>query len=478
VSSAKKIAKNTTALVIGDVISKILSFVLIIYIAKYLGAAGLGKYSFAFAFVGLFGIISGLGIDTLIVRELARDKNKAATFIFNLSVMRLFLSFLMFTLIYVAINTMNYPDSTKMVVYIIGLSIIFNTLAGTFRSVFRASEQMEIDTVITIFERSIVCIGGPLILYLGYGLLALVYIVLLGSFLTLILSMNLAISRIPVKEYKIDWNFWKYALKQAVPLTFIVLFTTIYFQIDSVMLSAMKGDEAVGWYSAASRMTTSLTFIPAAFIGATFPIMSRLYTFSRDSLRFAYEKSFKYLFFIALPIAVGTTLMADHFIYFFYGDGFTNSIVALQILIWTEALVFLNILCGSMLYSINRQNASVFITGSGAFLNVVLNLILIPSYSYAGAAVATVATELLVLGQHVYLINRYEEIFPRFGGMGKAVVSSAIMGTFLLFFKLSWFIAIPLATLIYFSSLYLVRGFDDSDINILKQVFRKEKTTL
>lgn len=477
-STAKKIAKNTTALVVGDVISKIFSLVLIIYVAKYAGADGLGKYSFAFAFVGLFGIISGLGLDNLIVRELSRDKNKTCTFVFNLSVMRLFLSFFMFTLIYVAINTLNYPADTRMMVYIIGLSIILNILAGTFRSVFRASEQMGIDTIITIFERIIVCIGGPLILYSGYGLTSLVYIILLGSFSSLILSITLAIPRIQLKEYKIDWSFWKYALKQAVPLTSIALFATIYSQIDSVMLSVMKGDEAVGWYNAAYRMMTSLSFIPVAFIGATFPVMSRLYTSSRESLVFAYKTSFKYLFFIALPLAVGTTIMADHFIYFFYGDGFANSVLSLQILIWTEALIFLNLLFGSMLYSINRQNTGVFIAGASAILNVVLNLILIPSYSYAGAAAATVATELLVLILCLYIVYRYEGVIPNWRGLGKAAISSALMGIFLLLFNLSWFVAIPLAVFTYFSSLYLIRGFDESDMNILRQVFRKEKTTL
>lgn len=477
-NTAKRIAKNTTALVLGDIVSKILSFVLIIYIAKYVGAAGLGKYSFAFAFVGLFGIITGLGLDTLIVRELARDLDKTGKYIFNLSVMRILLSFLMFMLVYVTINFTSYPPDTRMLVYIIGISIIFNTLTGTFRSVFRASEQMEVDTVITVFERVLVCVGGPLILYLGYGLLTLGYVVLLGSFLSLVLSIILVISRIQLKGCKIDWSFWKYAFKQAVPLTLIALFATIYFQVGTVMLSMMKGDEAVGWYNAAYRMITSLNFISVAFIGATFPVMSKLYTSSRESLAIAYKASFKYLFFLALPMAVGTTIMADHFIYYFYGDGFTNSVLSLQILIWAEAFIFLTTLFGSMLYSINKQNTGVIITGSSALLNVVLNLILIPSYSYVGAAIATTAAELLVLILSIYIVYRYEGVFPQWGGIGKAAVSSALMGIFLVLFNLSWFVAIPLAALIYFSSLYLIQGFDESDMNILRQVFRKEKTTL
>jgi O-antigen/teichoic acid export membrane protein len=91
------------------------------------------------------------------------------------------------------------------------------------------------------------------------------------------------------------------------------------------MLSLMKGDAAVGLYSAAYQLINALGFIPVAFTAALLPVLSRLHITGQDSLRFAYQKSFKYLLLVALPIAVATTLVADRIILGIYSSGFSEA---------------------------------------------------------------------------------------------------------------------------------------------------------
>lgn len=113
-NTIQTIAKNTGALAISNVITSILGFFLLIYLARYLGEAGFGKYSFALSFTALFAIVANLGISNYIIRELARNKNLTNEYLTNVSVIKLLLSFIAFALIALTINLMDYPRDTTL----------------------------------------------------------------------------------------------------------------------------------------------------------------------------------------------------------------------------------------------------------------------------------------------------------------------------------------------------------------------------
>jgi O-antigen/teichoic acid export membrane protein len=152
-NTVQRIAKNTGALAISNVITAILGFFLLIYIARYLGEVGFGKYSFALAFTGLFAIIASFGINNYIIREIARNKEQTSESLANVSVIKLILSFLAFGFIVLTINLMDYPRDTTYAVYLFGVYMILTSFALTFRSVFQAYERMEYDAVVTVIEK-------------------------------------------------------------------------------------------------------------------------------------------------------------------------------------------------------------------------------------------------------------------------------------------------------------------------------------
>ena len=79
-NTVQTIAKNTGVLFAANIITNILSLILVIYIARYLGDVIYGKYSFALIFTGMFGVLTNLGLDPLIIREVAKDKSKASKY--------------------------------------------------------------------------------------------------------------------------------------------------------------------------------------------------------------------------------------------------------------------------------------------------------------------------------------------------------------------------------------------------------------
>jgi O-antigen/teichoic acid export membrane protein len=118
--------------------------------------------------------------------------------------------------------------------------------------------------------------------------------------------------------------------------------------------------------------------------------MSKYFKDSFDSFTYTYVRTFKYLFAAGLMIAVLVTFASERIILIFYGPEYQNSVIALQILIWATAITFISVLISSTCVSSGNQQIISKTAILAAFLNVILNLILIPSAGYVGAAVATV----------------------------------------------------------------------------------------
>jgi len=132
----KRIAKNTTALIIANITNMILGMLYGIYTARYLGAEGYGIISFSLAFINLFTIFGDIGLQQLMLREVARDKSLLGKYFGNILTTKIFLVLLAYTIIIVIINTLGYPESTIRIVYIMGISMICGTFTSLFNSVF------------------------------------------------------------------------------------------------------------------------------------------------------------------------------------------------------------------------------------------------------------------------------------------------------------------------------------------------------
>ncbi|MGB2840858.1 MAG: oligosaccharide flippase family protein [Halobacteriota archaeon] len=146
-NTIQRIAKNTAALFAAQFVVAILSLVLAIFIARSLGDVIFGKYSSALAFTALFAVFSDLGYNTLLIREVARDKSQAGKYPNNVLCMRALLSLVIFALIVITINVMGYPADTKNVVCLFGIYTLIISLSAVFKVTFRAFEKMNLEDV-------------------------------------------------------------------------------------------------------------------------------------------------------------------------------------------------------------------------------------------------------------------------------------------------------------------------------------------
>lgn len=431
--------------------------------------------SFALAFTGIFSIFSDWGLATLTVRAVARDKSLTRKYIGNIAVIKIVLVVVTFGLIALAINLLGYPEQTITVVYLIALSIIFGSFSNMFYSIFQAYEKMEFVSIGQLLSSALMISGAFFAISQGFSVVGFSFIYFVVSIIVLMYSWAICVWKFVNLRTEVDLSFWKVIIKDTLPFGFSAFFVSIYLWINTVMLSIMKGDVVVGWYSAAYRLVYVLLFIPSAYFSSIYPIMSRLYTTSEHSLKIGYEYSFRYMMIIAIPIGIGTTLLADKIILLIYGVEFVSSIIALQILIWAIFSSYLSHAPLFLLYSINKQKIYTYVVFVCMILNIILNIILIPKMSYIGAGVATLITEFtafLLLFSYIKTRQLGSPVSFRF--LLKIIICALFLGLFIIYLKDLIGLGLTLlgGAVAYLILLWVLHVFSEEDIRIFKSLLK------
>ena len=472
-STLQKITKNVSVVFISQIIAYLLGFFTIIYTARYLGANGFGIISLALSLSAIFGVIVDMGLNTLMTREIARNKSLSDKYISNASVMKVILAFLTFGLLALAVNIIGYSPLISDIIYIITLSVIITSFSGILTSFFQAHEKMEYISVSNILS-SVLLLSGTIIgIYFGFTITYFAIIYIVTSVVVFIYNLMIYLLKFSSIKFEIDISFWKPTLKEAWPFGIIFLSGMLYTYVDSIMLSILKGVEAVGWYSAAYRFMYIALLLPNAVNMAIFPVMSRLYAdSSKNNLTMLYERYFKYMIIIGIPIGLATIFLAKDLILLIYGTGYSESIICLQILVWAIVFTFAGASYVQLLQSINKQMIITKISLVCLVINVILNLILIPHFSYIGASFATLVTELILVNYIIYMTYRlgygisYKTVL---NDLFRVLIAATVMSLFIWYFiNLNFFVLVISGTIIYLICLYLVKGIDEVDMGIIR----------
>ncbi|HII81662.1 MAG TPA: flippase [Methanosarcina sp.] len=467
----RTIVKNATALIIMQITTMFLGLIFSIYLAKYLGVSDFGKYSFALSFTSMLAIIVDVGFNQLTVREISRDKTKLGKFVGNIIPLKIFLSFIYSMIIYLLLDLMKYPYDTKIVVYIFVIFTILNSFGGFFKSIFNAYEIMEYTSFISILEKIIIVSSGVTLLILGRSLIEVVSMYPIAALISIVLCSAILIKKISNFKFELNLPVWRYLFTSSIPFGIFSIFIAINYRIDTVMLSILKDDTTVGLYNAAYTLVLALNFIPASYINSIFPLISRLSVDKNSSLIIAYEKSLKYLLIIAIPLAIGTIILADKLIFLTYGEGFKDSSYALQILIIAVIPIFIHNVLGAIILAINREKDAIPMWAVCATMNITLNYMLIPKYGFVGASITTLISEIVICLQFYHFVNKnfYRISIQKI--IFKPLIGGLSMAIFLLFLReINIIILVIAASLVYFATIYKIDIFSEEDLNLLRKI--------
>ncbi|HDH07467.1 MAG TPA: flippase, partial [Candidatus Moranbacteria bacterium] len=234
---------------------------------------------------------------------------------------------------------------------------------------------------------------------------------------------------------EIDFSYWRKFLKESMPMGISVFITFLYFKLDTIMLSVIKTNADVGIYSAAYKIIENITFFPAMIAGLVLPLISRHIFSNKDKFEDISNKTFKVFFLLVVPLIVGTMFLSEGVINLIGGAGFEESANVLRVLVFALAFIFFGHFFNNILLVGNLQKKLMVALAFCAVFNITANLILIPRYSYAGAAITSVFTEMLVVSLTFYLVLKYLKYRPKIQHGVRILFSGLVMAAFLFVFK-------------------------------------------
>ena len=389
------IFKNTFWLAVATGVSRILTLILLIYVARILGATDFGVFTFAISFVYLLSIFSDLGLSQITTREFSREKEKEKEFSAILS-LKILLALGTMALTFIGSFFIT-PDS--VIRRIIWILVIYNSVNCFFEIIYaflRARQRMEYEALTKILQAVLITIFGFFVILNFPSVENLSYSYLFASLVLLIIV--LLFFHFKIYRLSLDWNkaIWQKFLAMSWPLALVTIFSVIHQYIDSAMMGYFGQITQTGWYNAASKLVR-VTLIPAALISQSFyPALSIAFKESKEKLQKIWNYQTEILFSLAIPLVIGGIVLAPRIIDFIYDQSFIPSIFAFQILIVMVGIIFLYYPFSQVLVASNQQKKVFWAVFYGVIINVVLNLILIPKFSLYGAAIATVITNLLI----------------------------------------------------------------------------------
>ena len=457
-----RIFKNTSSLFSAHLISRLGSLVITIWLMpRYFSESEFGGYFVAIALTNLIASLTELGMQNPLIREMTLHLQQTRHYLGNALIVRAILSIIAYSIMIVSGVLLYTPLIVEMIVFL-GLAEIANSLAQLYRCVFRAHEEMKYEALTVVAERGVfLLLGGGAILF-GYGLVAVCQAMLIAGCINLILSVVLTRYRFTPLSFQPSRETVKVLMQQALPFAIGNLFNLLYFRADAIMVSKLSPDgvDANTWYGLGYTIVNAFTILPGAFMmGAMFPVLSR--TWEREKGRFPWVYTFgmRWMLLSGLPLAVGLSILSPEITAVLFPT-YTPDVVAkvakaLQWLSWAGGLIFVTTAVLAVLRATDKRRAFSVLMGATAFLNICLNLFLIPRFSHVGAAIAMVISEAFLIVFGIGYISRniikFREAPLILPTLLKAAFLSAVMGIGLVLLKgvFSIWILIPLAVLFY-----------------------------
>jgi len=401
-----RMAKNTIAIGIGRLVSPLFNLILVIYIARVLGNEPFGIYSFTLNYLVIFQSVASLGFAYFIPREVAIRREDANRYLVNGCLIELVSALMFMSCMILVAFALGYPEDTMVAVTVASFALLPSTINVTFEAIYVSFERVEAVALVSLAESALKVALSLALLMNGYGIVAVFIVIVLSRVAATLLHTMIVHRHFFRLRFDLDLAFCRKMVRAALVFGLIDLLAYVFIKIDIVMISKMRGMADVGLYSAAWKILEVFFLIPGSFIAIIIPIYSRIYVRSREHFQGLIEISVRVLWIILFPMALWVFFYAEDLIQLIFGPNYTESILALKILIWSIIPFAADSVLGKALIAGGLQKADVWILAMGTVGNIVLNIYLIPRYGICGASGATGISILLTLLLKNFFLRR------------------------------------------------------------------------
>jgi O-antigen/teichoic acid export membrane protein len=367
----------------------LISFVVTIFVVRYLGPEDFGVISYAMSFAALFSAFAILGLESIIIRELVKNPEKRDELLGTGFWLRTIGAAISIIVIIITLFIIQEKFTLSVFILIAAASHFFQSFQ-IIDYFFRAKVQAKYSVYVqfsamllsSVFKVILILVGAPLI-----------YFVIAFSVEFVLAAAGFLIAYKANKLSVFNWHFsrllGKELMKDSWPLILSGIMVSLYMRIDQVMLKYMMDEKSVGYYAAAVRLSEAWYFIPVAICNSLFPAIVNAKNVSEVFYQNRMQKLYDLLAFIAIIIALPVTFFSNQIITILYGNEFISSAPVLTIYIWAGVAVFLGVASNQFLINENLTKFSFFRTALGTISNIILNFFFIPVMGITGSALAT-----------------------------------------------------------------------------------------
>ena len=405
-SQVSKISQNTLALLVGQITVQLSGMLLGILIARILGDVGYGQYTLSFAFVGVFSLVFTMGVDYLVVRDIAQSPETSINVVGGAMWLRLIGFPLVLIMTAVTSWILGYQQDQRYLIFIASIALGLSAIADLPRSFFRGIQRMQLDASNRIIEKICTLILAGLCLWFTRRLDLVIIAMGISAFIAMTIGSVIAkhfLGSLHIGNPKEGIKL----LKRSAPLATSLALVIIYTNLPTVFLSQIRDIREVGIYSAAYTIVVSLNFIPQALGSALLPVMSILAISEKTRLNRTHNTILSYLTIISLPMTAFIILFGKEMILYIYGSSFVEAVPALMILALSIPFVLWSLYLNNFLIAVGSQHFVLIGSIVFFFATLVFNLYLVPIFGFIGTAISYVIVYGFALATLVYFTSRW-----------------------------------------------------------------------
>ncbi len=393
-STGRRIFANTAYRGVADLASKVATTVLFIVMARKLGDEDFGVFTFALALVTLVTVLADFGQNSVLTREVARNRAEVDRQFANNIALKLILAVpaLGLALAYASATS---NQEAVLVVALLGTAVVAELLRGTCFAVFEAHERLVFIPIALSAQRFLTTIVGVVALLLGAGVVAVSAIYLAGALFAFVFTLALLFRYVVRPQLELDVGVWRPLMRAALPIGLAGVFGTVLFRVDTAMLAAFESEDVVGNYGAAYRLFEATLFVGWSIGAAVYPVFSRLTPTTSPRVGAVFERAIKFSILATLPLALCAAVLAEPIVELLYGADYDEAANALRLLAPAIPLYPVAYLAGLLCVARDRQRVLTIVLGVVALQNILCNFFLIPWLSLDGAALGTSVSQFL-----------------------------------------------------------------------------------
>lgn len=457
-----RLAKNFFFLLTASIVDKLVYALFFAIIARKLSQADFGAYNLYLTLLFFGGMITDFGISYVVIREVSKNNERSCVYFNNALIINIFLSAVAWPSMVGISFWLNYPAEVVFLMSFGGTMFVFMGAGQTAAAIVKAHERMDIYALIGSCHSIVSLSIGLLVVWFGGNLSMLVMVLIITEGIkSVILILVVHKCLMPIR-LKVDKAILVKIIKQALPFTLLMAYGVFIRRMDILFLGWLKPIEEVAVYSVAAKFADFLSLVSASMAGAIYPALSARAESSRQNLWYLYTESMAIFTIFGFGIAISTILLAKPVIMFLFGELYIHGDIALS---WLGFAFLFNMLsgpAGNLLLATGDKMVRLLIMCAVVLGgSVILNLWLIPLFSYNGAAVATCLGTILGFIGRLILSHKYFGRLPNLGLiMWRPLTASLLMGILLYSLKgQSLFILILLGVLFYFVALVALGEF-------------------